>query len=173
MVIDHQLEYGKTVYVISVLDNCSRALLASVLSPRQDLTSFLVVLREALRLYGSPTGIVCDGGSIFKANLVLQIYDKLGIERHRIDPGQPWQNYIETHFHTLRIMDEFGFSKATTWEEMQAVHARFMHDYNSQKHFAHLKREDGKFSPQAGLGWVKGIWCVNRRPKVHHLPSHE
>lgn len=46
---DHQLEYRKPVYVISVLDNYSRALLASVLAPRQDLTSFLVVLREALR----------------------------------------------------------------------------------------------------------------------------
>jgi putative transposase len=158
-IVDHQLEYRNTVYVISVLDNYSRALLASVLSPRQDLTSFLVVLREALRLYGSPTGIVCDGGSIFKANLLLQIYDKLGIERHRIDPGQPWENYIETHFNTLRRMAQFGFSKATTWEEMQAVHARFFHDYNTQKHFAHLQRKDGKRSPQAVLGWVKGIWC--------------
>lgn len=156
---DHQLEYRKTVYVISVLDNYSRALLASVLSPRQDLTSFLVVLREAFRLYGSPTAIVSDGGSIFKANAVLRIYNQLAIERHRIEPGQPWQNYIETHFNILRRMAEFGFSQATTWEEMQAVHARFFHDYNTQKHFAHLKREDGKFSPQAVLGWVKGVWC--------------
>jgi hypothetical protein len=56
-------------------------------------------------------------------------------------------------------MAEFGFSQATTWEKMQAVHAQFMHDYNTQKHVAHLKRKDGKHSPQAVLGWVKGIWC--------------
>jgi hypothetical protein len=70
---DHQLEYRKTVYVIAVLDNYSRALLASVISPRQDLTTFLVVLREALRVYGCPTGIVSDGGSIFKAHAVVHI----------------------------------------------------------------------------------------------------
>ncbi len=156
---DHQLVYRKTVYMISVLDNYSRALLANVLSPRQDLTSYLVVLREALRLLGSPAAIVSDGGSVFKANLVLRIYDKLGIERYRIDPGQPWQNYIETHFNVARRMAQFGYSQATTWGEMQAVHARFMLDYNTQKHFAHLGRDDGKYSPQAVLGWVKGIWC--------------
>lgn len=156
---DHQLEHRKTVYVISVLDNYSRALLASILSPRQDLTAFLLVLREALRVYGCPTAIVSDGGSIFKAHAVQRIYDYLKIERHRIDVGQPWQNYIETHFNTLRRMADADFAKATTWEEMQAVHARFLHDYNAQKHFAHLKRTDGKRSPQAVLGWVKGMWC--------------
>ena len=156
---DHQLEYRKTVYVISILDNYSRALLASVISPRQDLTAFLVVLREALRVYGCPTGIVSDGGSIFKAQAVLHIYDYLKIERHRIDAGQPWQNYIETHFNVLRRMADAGFAKATTWEEMQAVHARFLQDYNTQKHFAHLGRMDGKYSPMAVLGWVKGVWC--------------
>ncbi len=145
--------------MISVLDNYSRALLASILSPRQDLTTFLLVLREALRVYGCPTAVVSDGGSIFKANAVLRIYDTLTIERHRIDAGQPWQNYIETHFTILRRLADFGFARATTWDEMHAVHARFLHDYNVQDHFAHLKRTDGKRSPHAVLGWVKGMWC--------------
>jgi hypothetical protein len=145
--------------VISVLDNYSRALLASVISPRQDLTAFLVVLREAVRVHGCPTGIVSDGGSIFKAQAVLRIYEHLRIERHRIDQGQPWQNYIETHFNILRRMADASFAQATTWEQMQAVHARFLHDYNTQKHFAHLQRKDGKRSPRAVLGWVKGVWC--------------
>ena len=75
--------------MISVLDNESRALLASILSPRQDLTAFLLVPREALRVYGCPTAVVSDGGSIFKAKALLRIYDTLQIERHRIDAGQP------------------------------------------------------------------------------------
>jgi hypothetical protein len=156
---DHQLEQRGTIYVVSILDNYSRALLASVISPRQDLTTFLLVLREALRAYGCPTAVVSDGGSIFKANAVLRIYDTLKIERYQIAAGQPWQNYIETHFNILRRMADFGFAHATTWDELQAVHARFLHDYNVQDHFAHRKRKDGKRSPQAVLGWVKGIWC--------------
>jgi hypothetical protein len=51
---DHQLPQRAMVYVISVLDNYSRVLLAGILSPRQDLTAFLLVLREALRVYGCP-----------------------------------------------------------------------------------------------------------------------
>lgn len=41
---------------------------------------------------------------------MLQIYDALQIERHRIDVGQPWQNYIETQFNILRRMADAGFA---------------------------------------------------------------
>lgn len=58
----HQLPDPKPVYVISVLENYSRALLATVLSPRQDLTAYLLVLRLALLAHGAPTAIVSDGG---------------------------------------------------------------------------------------------------------------
>jgi hypothetical protein len=156
---DHQLAQRKPVYVISVLENYSRALLASIISPRQDLTAFLLVLRAALLAYGCPTAVVSDGGSIFKAQLVVRLYEALKIERRQIDTGQPWQNYIETHFNILRRMADAGFTQATTWEELHAVHRRFLRDYNEQKHFAHLGRKDGKRSPQAVLGWVTGMWC--------------
>ena len=68
---EHGLADPKPVYVISIVENYSRALLASVISPRQDLTAFLMILRTALFEHGCPTGIVGDGGSIFKANQVL------------------------------------------------------------------------------------------------------
>ena len=156
---DHQLEQRKPVYVISILENYSRALLASVLSPRQDLTAFLIVLRAALHEHGCPTAIVSDGGSIFKANLVLKIYKELGIERCRIDPGQPWQNYIETHFNIMRRMLDYPLAQAEDWTAMRAAHDRFFADYNLQAHFAHRKRRDGRRSPREVLGWVHGVWC--------------
>lgn len=62
---DHGLADPKPVYVISILENYSRALLATVISPRQDLTADLIVLRAALTEQGSPMGIVSDGGGIF------------------------------------------------------------------------------------------------------------
>ena len=39
----------KPVYVISILENYSRALLASALSPTQDLVAVLFVVFDALR----------------------------------------------------------------------------------------------------------------------------
>ena len=55
----------KHVYVIAVLENFSRAMLASLLTPRQDLTAYLIVLRAAMREHGVPEGIVSDSGGIF------------------------------------------------------------------------------------------------------------
>jgi len=61
---DHQLGTGKPVYVISVLENFSRALLASAITPRQDLTAYLIVLRAAVEIHGAPEALVSDGGTI-------------------------------------------------------------------------------------------------------------
>jgi putative transposase len=156
---DHRLELRKPVYVLSVLENYSRAILASVISPRQDLTAYLLVLRAALAEFGAPTKLVSDSGSIFKAKQARAIYDELGIEKQTIDQGQPWQNYIETMFSVMHRMADYHYAQASTWSEMRAVHDRFFADYNHQSHFAHRGRPDGKRSPQAVLGWVHGLWC--------------
>lgn len=156
---EHGLADPKPVYVISILENYSRALLASVISPRQDLTAFLMILRAALFEHGCPTGIVSDGGSIFKANQVLKIYKALGIERHQIAPGAPWQNSIETHFNIMRRMADHHYARAATWSELRAAHDTFFADYNLQSHYAHLHRTDGRHTPRDVLGWVHGVWC--------------
>jgi putative transposase len=156
---DHALEAEKPVYVISVLDNFSRALLASVISPRQDLTAYLIVLRAAVEAHGAPEALVSDSGSVFKAKHAQAIYRTLGIRKVEIERRQPWQNYIETHFNIMRRLADHEYAKATTWTELRAAHARFFRDYNEQSHVAHRGRVDGRLSPAAVLGWVHGRWC--------------
>jgi hypothetical protein len=156
---DHALADPKPVSVVSILENYSRALLATVVSPRQDLTAYLIVLHAALRAHGTPIGIVSDGGGVFKANQVLRIYRALGIERFQIEPGEPWQNYIETHFNIMRRMADQDDAEAATWGELRTAHDRFFLNYNHQAHLAHQRRQDGKRSPAEVLGWVRGVWC--------------
>ncbi|MDQ3493913.1 MAG: helix-turn-helix domain-containing protein [Chloroflexota bacterium] len=156
---DHQLGTGKPVYVISVLENFSRALLASAITPRQDLTAYLIVLRAAVEIHGAPEALVSDGGTIFRAAQATAIYGVLGIRKERIDPGQAWQSYIETHFDVMRRMADYHLARATNWEELRGAHARFVHDYNHQAHTAHTDRPKGRRSPAAVLGWVHGAWC--------------
>jgi putative transposase len=153
---------GGQVYVISVLENYSRALLATMLSRRQDLTAYLIVLRAAMRRHGAPETLVSDSGGIFKAKHAQAIYSALGIFHHPIERGKPWQNYIETHFNILRRMADSHFAKAATWEELQAILQRFFDDYNEQEHFAHRERPGGRRSPKAVLTWVQGAWCDDR-----------
>jgi transposase InsO family protein len=155
---DNQVS-DKPVYVIAVLENFSRAILASLLTPRQDLTAYLIVLRAAIREHGCPEALVSDSGSIFKAKQAQRIYAALGIEKHQIERGQPWQNYIEAMFSVMRRMADYHLAAAETWAEMHAAHEQFYLDYNLQPHFAHQKRADHKRSPLAVLGWVHGAWC--------------
>jgi hypothetical protein len=142
-----------------VLDNFSRALLASLVSPRQDLTAYLVVLRDALARHGAPELLVSDSGAVFLANQAQAISRALGIEKREIARGKPWQNDIEAFFGTQKRMSDYHFSRAATWPELHAVHARFFHDYNHQRHFAHEHRPKGRQSPARVLGFVQGGWC--------------
>ena len=107
----HQLETGKPVYVISILENYSRALLASALSPTQDLVAVLIVVFDALRKCGSPEAIVSDGGAVFRAKRLLTAYAALGIRREQIPQGQPWTNYIEAHFGIMRRLTDADFAR--------------------------------------------------------------
>ncbi len=153
--LDHQLGDGN-IYSITILDNYSRFIVGSLVSRTQDQRAFLQVLLSAVTEYGAPEALVSDGGGIFRAKRAMAIYAALGIQKEQIARRQPWQSYIETGFNVQRRMADYHFSRATTWEELLERHAAWVHDYNSQKHWAHLKRQDGRRSPAKVLQWVTG-----------------
>ena len=140
------------IYSITIMDNFSRAIIASAISPKQDLTAYLIVLYSAIRLHGAPKALVSDNGSIFKAKQAMQIYEQLGIRKEFIAKRQPWMSYIETTFNIQRRMGDFHFNKAKTWEDMRVEHDRWVADYNYQVHWAHRHREDKRHSPTEVLG---------------------
>jgi putative transposase len=153
---EHNLGFPEPIYMISVLENYSRALLASKISRTQNQWDYLEVLFAALSAFGAPSMIVSDGGAIFSCNQAIDTYSALGIKKERIEKRQAWQNYVETHFNIARKMADARFARARTWEEVIAVHQRFVSDYNQQRHWAHEAREDGCHSPLAVLGEHKG-----------------
>jgi hypothetical protein len=118
------------------------------------LSAYLIVLFAAIRVHGSPEALVSDGGGVFRASEAMRIYGALGIRKEQIERRQPWQSYIETTFNVQRRMADWHFAKATNWEELQTSHDRWVNDYDSQEHWAHRKREDGRRSPSEVLGWV-------------------
>ena len=153
--LDHELGEGN-VYCISILENYSRAILASGLSRSQDLTAFLIVLFAAVRQHGAPDALVSDSGGIFLAKEAKRIYRALKMEKAQIDRGQAWQSYIETTFNIQRRMADWHFAQATSWAELREAHDRWVADYNYQVHWAHREREDGRRSPAEVLSWVTG-----------------
>jgi len=152
----HQLG-GGMIYVVTVLENFSRAILASAVSRSQDLTAYLMVLYAAIRQHGSPEALVSDGGGVFKAKEAMRIYAALGIKKEQIDKKQAWQSYIETHFNVQRRMADWHFAHAETWPQLVASHDQFVADYNYQVHWAHRDRQDDRHSPAEVLRWVQGV----------------
>ena len=153
--LDHGID-DERVYCISILENYSRAILASGISRRQDLTAYLMVLYAAIRQHGAPEALVSDGGGVFRAKQAQQIYAALGITKLEIQRRQPWQSYIETQFNVQRRMADWHFAQATSWSDLQAAHDRWVVDFNYQSHWAHRERGDGRQSPAEVLGWVSG-----------------
>lgn len=153
--LDHGLGDCK-VYSVTILDNYSRAVLASGLSRTQDLGTFLMVLFMAIQQHGAPEGLVTDGGSIFRAKQLLTVLDRLGVAKHEIAPRQAWQNYVEALFGVQRRMADWGFAHAGSWSELLAVHDLWVANDNDQDHFAHQERPEDRRSPAAVLHWVCG-----------------
>ena len=154
---DHRVPSEGRLYVVAILENHSRAMLASAVTRSQDLSAFLSVLYKAVEGYGSPEALVTDSGSIFLANRAKAIYGSLGIAKHEIERGKPWQSYVETAFNVQKRMADWHFSRAESWPEIVRAHDRFVEEYNGQAHFAHLGRRDGRRSPGEVLGWVTGV----------------
>ncbi len=95
-----------------------------------------------------------DGGGIFYSNRAMAIYEALDIRKERIDPRQSWQNYIEAHFGIMRRLADFYLNKAPQLSEMKKAHRKFIRDYNTQIHFAHRERQDGRHSQEDVLRGV-------------------
>ena len=91
---EHLLPDPKPVYVITIFENFSRSVLSSAISATQNQWDYLSVLVDAIRRHGAPEAIVTDGGGIFYSNVALELYEMLGIRKERIEPGEPWQNYV-------------------------------------------------------------------------------
>ena len=64
--------------MITILDNHSRAILASAVTRTQDLASYLSVFYAAVKEYGSPEALVTDGGGIFRARQARAVYGPSG-----------------------------------------------------------------------------------------------
>lgn len=154
--VDEDLVGGRA-YAITVMENHSRMVLASSVSPTQDLSAYLSVLHSAVRRYGSPAALVTDSGSVFLANRAKGIYGTLGIVKHEIERGRPWQNYAETTFNIQKRMADWHFQRAESWPELVEAHDKWVEDYNEQEHAGHNDREDGKRSPREVLGWLTEV----------------
>ena len=120
--VGHSIPGTGQAYVVAILENYSRAVLASAVTLAQDTNAYLSVLHAAIGRHGSPKAIVTDGGGIFRSDRAKAVYAALGIEKVEIEKGQPWQSLIETNFNLQRRLADHFFAKAESWEDLVTEH---------------------------------------------------
>jgi len=150
--IEHSIPETGQAYVVAILENYSRAILASAVTLSQDTDAYLSVLHAAIEGYGSPEAIVTDGGGIFRSDRATAVYAALNIEKLEIERGRPWQSFIETNFNLQRRLADHSFTKADSWEDLVGEHDLWLEHHNAQRHRAHERRSDGRRSPAEVLG---------------------
>jgi transposase InsO family protein len=155
--VEHAIPETGQAYVVAILENYSRAILASAVTLSQDTNAYLSVLHAAIERHGSPTAIVTDGGGIFRSDRAKAVYGALGIEKLEIERGRPWQSFIETNFNLQRRLADHFFAKAQSWEELVEEHDLWLGRHNTQRHRAHEGRKDGRRSPSEVLGPVRVV----------------
>jgi hypothetical protein len=76
---------------------------------------------------------------------------------HRLSSGE--QDLRGIQFHIISIqkrLADHAFSNACTWPEIQRAHQTWWKNYNSEHHYAHRERQDGRHSPSEVLRGVLG-----------------
>lgn len=143
-------------YSVVVIEGYSRQILAGMSSEYQDSIAILQILAPALAAYGKPEGIVSDNGAVFTSDAYTSLLQTLGIETCSIEKGKPWGNLIEAQFKVQLRLADAHFEQAQTFAEIQERHAAFVETFHTTFHWAHRERTDGRRTPVAVLGWVRG-----------------
>ncbi len=142
----HQLG-GGMIYCISILENYSRAILASAVTRRQNFEEYIAVLYAAIRKHGCPEALVSDHGGVFRDHRAMQIYNALGIQKKEIEKRQAWQNYIETALYVIWNLNVSENCQITcimwTWGDQR----------EGQFHIIYVQRRMGDWYFETAKSW--------------------
>lgn len=97
---------GRTVRVLSVVDEYTRECLSLSVQPRFLATDVIRAVERVCEERGYPANVRSDNGPEFVATSVERWAAKAGIRLVRSTPASPWENPFSETFHS-RIRDEF------------------------------------------------------------------
>ncbi len=94
---------GRTVRMLTVIDEYTRECLAIRVGRRIRSTDVIVALAELMVTRGVPEHIRSDNGPEFTAKAVRAWLERVGANSLYIEPGSPWENgYVESFNGKLR-----------------------------------------------------------------------
>jgi transposase InsO family protein len=117
-------------YLITILDDHSRTVIASGLYERQTVAEVVEVLKAAVLTYGVPRKLVCDQGSQFTCSEFRRVCAGIQLAVDYAPPHYPqYKGKIERFFRTARS----EMPRAQAPEIVAGLHAGWIEEYNHDR----------------------------------------
>jgi transposase InsO family protein len=117
-------------YLITILDDHSRTVIASGLYARQTVAEVVEVLKAAVLMYGVPQRLVCDHGSQFTCSEFRRVCAAIHLAVDYAPPHYPqYKGKIERFFRTARS----EMPRAQAPEMATGLHAAWIAEYNHDR----------------------------------------
>jgi len=161
--VSEQLETGRKVKLLVVLDEFTRECLALDVSRRVQGPDVVEVLRYLFAVRGAPSFLRSDNGPEFVSLAVRQWLQHAGVQTLFVAPGSPWENgYVESFNEKLRdeLLNRELFLHL---EELRYVVERWRMDYNHYRPHSSL----GYTSPAAFAASCVGPDSATLRQSQH------
>ena len=140
---------GRSIKMLTVIDEYSRECLAIVVGRRLQSDDVLSCITELFVKHGPPEHIRSDNGSEFTARVVHQWIKRLGVQTLFIEPGSPWENGYNESFNG-KFRDELLNGEIFyTLKEAQVLIEEWRLEYNTFRPHSSLK-----YRPPAPEAWL-------------------
>ena len=158
-----KLANGKSIRMLTVIDEYSRKCLAIKVAKRLKSDDVLEVLSELFISEGMPHYIRSDNGSEFTAHTLKEWLKKLKVNTAYIEPGSPWENGYNESFNG-RLRDELLDGEMFyTLTEAKAI----IEDW--RLHYNHIRPHSSLgYKPPAPMAAVSGELHSAALHKPHH-----
>ncbi len=138
----------RKTYLIALMDDASRAIMAGRFTTRDDVAGLIPVLREAILARGCPSRLLCDNGANYRSRVVRTACAHLGVHLVYATPYHPQSKArLERFFLTVRMRLLPTLPSAVTLDGLNAAWARFLATYHAEPHSTLSEHEGRPVSP--------------------------
>ena len=122
-------------YLIALLDDASRAIMAAAFTLSDNVQALIPVLREGVLARGLPHRLLVDNGPNYRSRILRTACARLGIHLVHAAPYRATSKArLERFFLTVRLQMLPRLPESPTLEQVQTQWARFLSEYHDRPH---------------------------------------
>jgi transposase len=152
-------------YLIAILDDASRAVMAGQFFLRDDVASLLVVFRQAILARGLPHRMIVDNGSNYRSRVFRTACATLDVHLIHAPKEDPtWKARLERFFLTVRMQLDPKLPPNPTLADVNTAWARFLAEYHAAEHTGLSRSLGERTSPL-------GYYLAHLPPNVRYVSN--